>query len=109
MRAQEAVLRFVLDAVRAEMFNDARTLFLFGSYTIGKERLFLEVARQLGKKVRNTRRRLATAPCSIVSAQQQRAIQPAGVSVNMAATYCWCCESLHGSAHQSAKPCHPGA
>jgi hypothetical protein len=49
---QEAVLRFVLDAVRAETFNDARTLFLFGSYTIGKERLFLEVARQLGKKVR---------------------------------------------------------
>ena len=46
------MLRFVLDAVRAETFNDARTLFLFGSYTIGKERLFLEVARQLGKKAR---------------------------------------------------------
>ena len=45
------MLRFVLDAVRAETFNDARTLFLFGSYTIGKERLFLEVARQLDKKV----------------------------------------------------------
>ena len=42
----------MLDAVRAETFNDARTLFLFGSYTIGKERLFLEVARQLGKKAR---------------------------------------------------------
>ena len=52
MHVQEAVLRFVLDAVRAETFNDARTLFLFGSYTIGKERLFLEVARQLGKKAR---------------------------------------------------------
>jgi len=47
------VLKFVLDAVRAEAFNGARTLFLFGSYTIGKERLFLEVARQLGKKVRH--------------------------------------------------------
>ena len=47
------MLRFVLDAVRAETFNDARTLFLFGSYTIGKERLFLEVARQMGKKVRD--------------------------------------------------------
>ena len=68
--AQEAVLRFVLDAVRAETFNDARTLFLFGSYTIGKERLFLEVARQLGKKVRDSRRTLATAPCSIMSAPQ---------------------------------------
>ena len=46
------MLKFVLDAVRAEAFNGARTLFLFGSYTIGKERLFLEVARQLGKKAR---------------------------------------------------------
>lgn len=52
-RVQEEVLKFVLDAVRAEAFNGARTLFLFGSYTIGKERLFLEVARQLGKKVRH--------------------------------------------------------
>ena len=45
------VLGFVLDAVRAEAFNEARTLFLFGSYTIGKEKLFLEVARTLKQKV----------------------------------------------------------
>ena len=45
------VLQFVLEAVRAEAFNPA-TLFLFGSYTIGKERLFLEVARILKRKVR---------------------------------------------------------
>lgn len=44
------VLQFVLEAVRAEAFNPA-TLFLFGSYTIGKERLFLEVARILKRKV----------------------------------------------------------
>lgn len=44
------VLQFVLEAVRAEAFNPA-TLFLFGSYTIGKERLFLEVARILQRKV----------------------------------------------------------
>lgn len=44
------VLQFVLEAVRAEVFNPA-TLFLFGSYTIGKERLFLEVARILQRKV----------------------------------------------------------
>ena len=35
-------------AVRAEAFN-ARTLFLFGSYTIGKERVFLSVARALNE------------------------------------------------------------
>ena len=45
------MLHFVLEAVRAEAFNPA-TLFLFGSYTIGKERLFLEVARILKRKVR---------------------------------------------------------
>ena len=44
------MLQFVLEAVRAEAFNPA-TLFLFGSYTIGKERLFLEVARILKRKV----------------------------------------------------------
>lgn len=48
---QAEVIRFAVDAVRAEAFN-SRTLFLFGSYTIGKERLFLEVARQLRLKVR---------------------------------------------------------
>lgn len=47
---QKQVLQFVLEAVRAEAFNPA-TLFLFGSYTIGKERLFLEVARILQRKV----------------------------------------------------------
>jgi hypothetical protein len=36
--------------VSAEKFNP-RALYVFGSYTIGKERLFLEVARSLGKKV----------------------------------------------------------
>ena len=45
------VLKFVLDAVRAEAFNEKRTLFLFGSYTIGKEKLFLDVAAALQKKV----------------------------------------------------------
>ena len=47
------VLSFVLDAVKAEAFNEKRTLFLFGSYTIGKEKLFLEVARVLQQKVHN--------------------------------------------------------
>ncbi|KAM7270844.1 hypothetical protein ACFE04_030058 [Oxalis oulophora] len=47
---QEVVIEFVLDAIQAEAFNP-NTLFLIGSYTIGKERLFLEVARVLRRKV----------------------------------------------------------
>ncbi|XP_002516164.2 uncharacterized protein LOC8258611 [Ricinus communis] len=47
---QEAVIQFVIEAIQAESFNP-KTLFLIGSYTIGKERLFLEVARVLRRKV----------------------------------------------------------
>ena len=44
------VLAAVRDAVKAESFNP-RVLFLFGTYTIGKERVFFEAAKTLGKKV----------------------------------------------------------
>ncbi|CAO2821698.1 unnamed protein product [Amaranthus hypochondriacus] len=47
---QEAVVQFVIEAIQAESFN-FKTLFLIGSYTIGKERIFLEVARVLNKKI----------------------------------------------------------
>ncbi|KAI7837835.1 hypothetical protein COHA_008323 [Chlorella ohadii] len=48
--SQQEVLKFAIDAVKAEAFNP-KTLFLFGSYTIGKERLFLEAARVLQRKI----------------------------------------------------------
>lgn len=48
--SQKEVLKFAIDAVKAEAFNP-KTLFLFGSYTIGKERLFLEAARVLQRKI----------------------------------------------------------
>ncbi|KAI0494571.1 hypothetical protein KFK09_024709 [Dendrobium nobile] len=47
---QEEVIQFVIDAIQAEAFNP-KTLFLIGTYTIGKERLFLEVARTLRRKL----------------------------------------------------------
>lgn len=47
---QEIVIQFVIEAIQAEAFNP-KTLFLIGSYTIGKERLFTEVARLLQKKI----------------------------------------------------------
>ncbi|KAL5559585.1 hypothetical protein UlMin_035796 [Ulmus minor] len=59
---QEAVIQFVIDAIQAESFNP-KTLFLIGSYTIGKERLFLEVARVLRKKVYVTAAKLRILKC----------------------------------------------
>ncbi|XP_020969333.1 DNA cross-link repair protein SNM1 isoform X2 [Arachis ipaensis] len=59
---QEAVIQFVIDAIQAEAFNP-QTLFLIGSYTIGKERLFLEVARTLRKKVYVTAAKLRLLKC----------------------------------------------
>ncbi|EFJ23502.1 hypothetical protein SELMODRAFT_415475 [Selaginella moellendorffii] len=47
---QETVIQFVIDAIQAESFNPS-TLFLIGTYSLGKERLFLEVARVLRKKI----------------------------------------------------------
>ncbi|KAK9273026.1 hypothetical protein L1049_017833 [Liquidambar formosana] len=59
---QEAVIQFVIEAIQAEAFNP-KTLFLIGSYTIGKERLFLEVARVLRKKVYVTVAKLRLLKC----------------------------------------------
>ncbi|KAG0630723.1 hypothetical protein M758_1G199900 [Ceratodon purpureus] len=47
---QDSVIQFVIDAIEAEAFN-AKTLFLIGTYTIGKERIFLEVGKALKKYV----------------------------------------------------------
>lgn len=49
---QAEVLAAVRDAVRAEAHNAQRTLFLFGTYTIGKERVFFEAARALGPETK---------------------------------------------------------
>ncbi|GMG99305.1 hypothetical protein Nepgr_001145 [Nepenthes gracilis] len=59
---QEAVIQFVIEAIQAESFNP-RTLFLIGCYTIGKERLFLEVARVLHTKVYVTAAKLRVLKC----------------------------------------------
>ncbi|KAI3468334.1 hypothetical protein Pfo_024997, partial [Paulownia fortunei] len=59
---QEAIIQFVIDAIQAEAFNP-KTLFLIGSYTIGKERLFVEVARALRKKVYVTAAKLRILEC----------------------------------------------
>ncbi|CAI5463535.1 unnamed protein product [Closterium sp. Yama58-4] len=47
---QEAALQFVVEAIQAEAFNSS-ALFLIGTYTIGKEKVFLEAAKALKRKV----------------------------------------------------------
>ncbi|CAI6005497.1 unnamed protein product [Closterium sp. NIES-64] len=47
---QEAALQFVVEAIQAEAFNTS-ALFLIGTYTIGKEKVFLEAAKALKRKV----------------------------------------------------------
>ncbi|XP_039016858.1 DNA cross-link repair 1A protein-like [Hibiscus syriacus] len=59
---QEDVIQFVIEAIQAETFNP-KTLFLIGSYTIGKERLFLEVACVLRRKVYITAAKLRLLEC----------------------------------------------
>ncbi|KAL8153080.1 hypothetical protein V2J09_010840 [Rumex salicifolius] len=59
---QEAIVQFVIEAIQAESFHQ-KTLFLIGSYTIGKERVFLEVARVLRKKVYVTAAKLRILKC----------------------------------------------
>ena len=47
---QEDVINYVVSAIKAENFNP-KTLFLIGTYNVGKEHLFLSVAKQLKQKV----------------------------------------------------------
>ncbi|KAL4590164.1 hypothetical protein LXL04_003086 [Taraxacum kok-saghyz] len=59
---QDAVIQYVLEAIQAEAFNP-KTLFLIGSYTIGKERVFMEVARVLRKKIYITAAKMRILEC----------------------------------------------
>ncbi|KAG5541090.1 hypothetical protein RHGRI_021090 [Rhododendron griersonianum] len=69
---QEDVIQFVIEAIQAEAFNP-KTLFLIGSYTVGrKERLFLEVARVLRKKVYVPAAKLRLLECLGLSVEDMR-------------------------------------
>ena len=49
--ASSEAVTFISNAVRSEGFNVARTLFLVGSYTIGKERCAFAAARAAGSRL----------------------------------------------------------
>ena len=48
---QIEAVRFVADMVKSNQFANPHTLFLFGTYTIGKEEVFLTAAREIGALV----------------------------------------------------------
>lgn len=50
MPSQEHVLKCVRDAVVTESVSGRRVLFLFGAYSVGKEKVFFDAARALGTK-----------------------------------------------------------
>ena len=48
---QEEAIQATIKAFEVEMKNKGKTLHLFGSYTIGKERIYMRVAARFGMKV----------------------------------------------------------
>ncbi|KAJ0404500.1 hypothetical protein ATCC90586_007757 [Pythium insidiosum] len=48
---QQTAIEHGVGLVERHVGSGAKTLFLFGSYSVGKERLFMEVAKRLGRKV----------------------------------------------------------
>ncbi|XAR69941.1 hypothetical protein NMG60_11001722 [Bertholletia excelsa] len=85
---QEAVIQFVIEAIQAETFN-SKTLFLIGSYTIGKERLFLEVARVLQKKVYVTAAKLRVLECLGLSKEDMQWLTLNGQESNIHVVPLW--------------------
>jgi DNA cross-link repair 1A protein len=66
--SQESVVRSVIS--RCQLLRESkRTLVLFGAYTIGKERVFLEAARQVGFRLHVSAARLSTLACLELSAE----------------------------------------
>ena len=84
---QAEVLAAVRDAVRAEAHNGERTLFLFGTYTIGKERVFFEAAKALGPETKiyvgKQKRRVLEALGDAVPAEDMRRVTGDDTATNL--------------------------
>ncbi|GAB4823565.1 hypothetical protein N2152v2_010611 [Parachlorella kessleri] len=88
------VLQFSIDAVKAEAFNP-KTLFLFGSYTIGKERLFLEAARVLQRKVYVSATKRKVLDCLDLPQEYSSLLTTNDVETNLHAVPLWMVTDKH--------------
>ena len=67
---QAAAVRHVVDTCRLLQPNQ-RTLVLFGSYSIGKERVFLQVSRELGVPIHVERQKMRLLECMSLPTDDQ--------------------------------------
>jgi len=74
---------FIADAVRAESFNGARTLFLFGAYTIGKEAVAFGAARAAGRRLYAGAAKRAVLDCLQLSAADRALITGDEAATNL--------------------------
>lgn len=85
--ADEAT-RFVADAVRAEAFGGRRTLFLVGSYTIGKERVAFAAARAAGARLYAGASKRAVLACLPLDAADAALITSDDAATNVHSACC---------------------
>lgn len=84
-----------LPILAAEAFNGNQTLFLFGSYTIGKERLYLEAARMLNRKIYVSTTKKKVLDCLNLDAHTQRLLTTDDTATNLHAVPLWMVSQKH--------------
>jgi len=80
--SQDETLQYTLNAVKAELHNP-RVLFVFGTYTIGKERIFLEVAHKYNRKVYVSKDKMQILQCCGLTPEYSRLLTTDHLEANM--------------------------
>lgn len=85
---QKDVIQYVVDTVMSELFNP-KTLFLFGTYGIGKERLFMEVAKKAKRKVYVSGDKMAALECMDLPSEERELLTSNHEVTNLHAIALW--------------------
>lgn len=95
--SQDETLKFVIDAVKAETFVGDETLFMFGSYTIGKERVYLEAAKALNTKVYVSKTKKKILDCLQLQPEEASLLTTDDLETNLHAVPLWMISEKHMS------------